>query len=41
LADAWNKKKDAASKTEYKKHIEIAKNCLNDYNDRIKGKEEL
>jgi phage-related protein len=41
LANAWNKKKEAASKTEYKKHIEIAKNCLKDYNDRIKGKEEL
>ena len=41
LADAWNKKKNAASKTEYKKHIEIAKNCLKDYNDRMKCKEEL
>jgi phage-related protein len=41
LADAWNKKKEATSRTEYKKHIEIAKNCLKDYNDRINGKEEL
>ena len=41
LADAWNKKKDATARTEYKKHIEIAKSCLFDYNNRIKSKEDL
>ena len=41
LADSWNKKKEASSKTEYKKHIEIAMNCLKDYETRITNKGEL
>jgi hypothetical protein len=41
LADGWNKKKVAKSKTEYKKHTEKAKDCIIDYRNRIRTREEL
>jgi len=41
LTNAWNKKKKATAKMEYKKHIEKAKNCISDYKNRIKSREDL
>jgi len=41
LADAWDKKNKSKSRTEYKKHIEVALNRKVDYEERVTSKKEL
>ena len=41
LTNAWDKKGSAKSRTEYKKHIEKAKSCKLDYDERVKNKGDL
>jgi len=41
LADAWDKKNHAKSKTEYKKHMDIALKRKNEYDERKISKKDL